>query len=334
MAERLAVTKGTQIGVETTSGTAVPADKALQMLMIDLTVETETKSFRGNGRQFANTVRINKDSTSGKWDMKDADGTPAASYSELVYPLSSVFGAATITTPVGATNARQWEWDVALTGPTTAKTFSVEQGDAVRAHKVAYGLFTGVNIKADREGVEASGNFIAQKLTDNATLTSTPTLLPITPILGNQWTLYRDTTSAGLGTTALTRVYNVEVDTGDIYNPHWPGNRSNTSFATHTQVAPKPTLKITMQADTAGMGGLTDIRAGTIEYFRFECIGPEVESGQNQSLIIDMACMYRDPIPFKDGEDVLEVEYMLDIVEDTTWTHAMIIDLVNALTAL
>jgi hypothetical protein len=336
MAERMSVNKGAQIGAESVPGTGVAANKALQLLDLDFAAEFDTKAFTGNGRQFVNTVRRNKDWTSGKWDMKSNEGTPAASYSELVYPWSAVHGAATITTPGGGTISRQWAWDVALTGPTTAKTFTVEQGDSVRAHKAAYVLPTGWNLKADREGVGASGNFIAQALSDGISMTNAPTLLPITPILGADWTLYRDSTSGGIGGTALSRVYSVELDYPDIYAASWPGNQAaaTNSFATHVQVAPKPVLKITQQADTTGMTGLADIRAGTTEYFRFQCVGALIEGAINQKLIIDCAAQYADKIEIKDGDDVVEVTYILTIVEDTTWTHAMLLKLINTLTAL
>jgi hypothetical protein len=82
------------------------------------------------------------------------------------------------------------------------------------------------------------------------------------------------------------------------------------------------------------MTGLTDLRAGTTEFFRFECIGDILEGSITRKFIVDFAAKYSGKVDVADGDDVLEATYALELVEDATWTHAAMITAVNTQTAL
>src|SRR5262249_16263407 len=128
-----------------------------------------------------------------------------------------------------------------------------------------------------RDGVSASGAYVAQKVTDGITLTASPTRLLLSPVLGADWTVYRDATSGGLGSTQLLRVFEWEYAYTDCWAVLWPGNRaaSANTWATIVRTLPSHTLTLKVEADAAGMSSLTDARANTntTEFVRIDCVG-------------------------------------------------------------
>ena len=62
-----------------------------------------------------------------------------------------------------------------LAGADLFDTAFPEQGDAIRAHKFGYGLFTGFGYKATRKDCSFTGKLIAQQLTDGISMTGSPT---------------------------------------------------------------------------------------------------------------------------------------------------------------
>lgn len=437
MAERQLASRIIQYAIESTAarGTPVAASKQAALLMYEISPQTETKSFGAHGRLHSQDVQLLHDWVNGTYAFKSPEGEEAVSYAELAYVLAGLVGAPVITTPAGAQNARQMVFDMPLVAPRNPVTKTVQVGDTggVRTHQAAYVLETGLTLKADPTKVAGSGNLIAQAMTDPATLTPTPTRLPIvnSEIMGTDWSIYRDYTSAGLGSTKLSRCYEYGFDYTDVYAPHWTGDRAQgADFAVHVDNPGfKSGLSLLLQADANGMTGLSDLRAQQLLYVRWEAIGALIDNlqvltiaggptggtftltykGQTTAAIaynataaavasalqllsgigangctvsgssggpwtvaftgtlaqdttllthtdsftggtspslgivqttyarrctIDAACRYRNKIDIKDGNDVLEVQYDLELVEDPTWGHAAMVTLVNTLTAL
>jgi hypothetical protein len=120
------------------------------------------------------------------------------------------------------------------------KTYTLEYGDSVRAHKASYLVFSGFTIQATRDAVDITGDCFAQAFQDAITLTGSPTRLTDMPIIGKHWTLYRDSAFGSLGNTTLDRVYDFEFGYTEVYAPHWSAKRANSSFATHVVKNPDP----------------------------------------------------------------------------------------------
>lgn len=340
MPERASVNELLQLGLESVVGTAVAANRQMALFEVVATGEYDPKPFAGEGRKQAAAVLPNKDWVTAKWSTKGNAGD-AVSYTEIVYVLASLFGRPTPTTHAGGTNSKDWTFDAPLQGspanPTA--TYTAQQGSAAHAHQFAGFLFTDITIKGNRDGVSASGSCIAQTLTTNNALSSSPTKLLTDPILGADWTVYRDTTSAGLGTTQLLRVFEWEYAYTNVWGVIWPGNKvaSGNTWAALVELDPKHTARIKVEADAQGDTGFSDVRAGTTEFYRIDCKGQVFvapDNAINRELKIDIAGKVNAAIPLTDGNDLLEEDILLEVVEDTTWGHAALIVATNLVAAL
>ncbi len=331
MSEIITINQSTQIGVETTPGTAVPANKLLESVSITPQIKLAQKAFRKQGRRFTSTVVPSKDYT-------EAKIAGDATYTESVYLFSSIFGAATIN--VHGTTGHDWLWTPPLTGSVTPKTVTVQQGDSVRARQFAYGLVTGISEKYTRDDVTLSGTMIGQQMTDDGTptMTASPTAPGLIPVTGSQWSVWIDTTSAGLGVTQYLRVLEVTWSYDNAFGALWTGNNTLSSFATHVDLAPKASMKILMEADAQGMGLLADARAGTMLYVQVQAVGAKFEAGSpgvSYTRQVQMSgIVAAEPSAYEDKEGIYAIEWTLDAVEDTTWGKAISILTTNMLAAL
>lgn len=319
MAERASVFQGVQIGVETTSGTSVAASKLLTSMeivpQIDLTIDT----FRPMGNKYITVAAAAKELTSAQVRGK-------LTYTEIVYPLSSLFGAGVIT---GA-GPFTWVFSPGSTAADAFKTFTIEQGNAVRAEKWTYGLFTGLSITGSRDGFDIRGTMQGQAVTDGITMTTTPTAIALVPVLGKDVSVFYDATSAGLGTTKLGRVLSLEFNFNDKYSPLWAVDNTQASFVAQVERAPTANIKLIVEADAAGMALLTDARAGTYAYVRI--VGTQ---GTN-SLTFDCAVKHVKPDPYRDQDGVYAIGWNLQLAHDQAWGtgKSMVVTAINGLAGL
>jgi DNA-dependent RNA polymerase auxiliary subunit epsilon len=328
MADVITINQSTQIGVESTPGTAVPANKLLESISIEPTIELTQKAFRKQGRRFSSLVVPSKDYTSAKI-VGDSQ------YSEGVYLYSSVMGAATIAA-VGA-SGHSWTWTPPLSGSVVPTTFTVQQGDSVRARQFAYGLVTGITEKFTRDGVTIDGTMLGQQMKDDGTVTMTasPTAVGLEPILGSQWSLFIDSTSAGIGTTQMLRVLEADFMYDSVYGPLWTGNATLASYATHVDLAPKAQMKILLEADAQGMALLANARAGTTLYVQITATGTVFQTSTNYTHQIQFAGQVSGkPSAYEDKEGIYAIEWTLDAIEDTNWGKAIDVSYINMQAAL
>lgn len=328
MPERSALTQGVQVGVEATPGTNVAANKKLISIGIEPAISMDMQRFRPMGQKFASII------TPGK-EWVEADLSGAGTYTELLYPLASVLVAPGAPTVVDV-NARRWDFQPSSVAEDTVKTFTVEQGGVVRAHKFNYGLVTELELTFNRDGVEVGGSMIGQRISDNIALTAGPTTLPEVPILPTDLDVWVDTTSGGLGTTKQTRVLEATISIGDRFNPVWVLNSANTSFVAHVESEPSAQVTLLMEADTQGMTPLTTARAGATRFVRIKGTSPTLAGSTTEpySFIFDGACKVSEPGDFSDEDGVYAIEWTMDLVHDTTWGKAFLASLTNKETAL
>jgi hypothetical protein len=329
MPERTTVSQHVQIGVETTEGTAVAANKQLQALSIALTPQIETNRFRPMGTKLDTLVVPGKD-----WTKADLSGV--ATYDEIIYPLASALvdpGAPTTT----GTTGKLYTYEPSAITEDTVKTYTVEQGSAVRAQKAAGLIVTDLGIKWDRNAnsVDLSGSGMAQQFTDGITLTATPTSIPLVPILPKDISVYADTTAAGLGTTKLLRPLSGEFALGGRFGPLWVLNAALASYAAHVELAPDITLKLLLEADAAGMGYLTNARAGTSIFVRIEAVGAVIGAGPaTYKATFDFALKVESVDSLADVNGVYAVGYSMRGVYDATWAKFLSFKLINSTTSL
>ncbi len=330
MAERSSLTQGVQVGVETTPGTNVAANKKFNSIGISPAVNVDMQRFRSMGNKYATIV------TPGK-EMVEADIEGVGSYSELLWFFSSVIVAPGAPVTVDTT-ARQWDFVSATSAEDTIKSFTVEQGGPVRAHKFNYGIVTELELTFNRDGIEVGGSMLGQRISDGITMTGSPTSPPEIPILPTDIDVWLDATSAGLGTTKLLRVLEASWKLGDRFNPVWVLNSANNSFVAHVESEPTAELTLSMEADAAGMAQLTQMRAGQTKYIRIKGTSPTLAGASTAfySLTLDCAAKVKDVGDFSDEDGVYAIEWTFELTHDAAWGtgKAFTAQLVNKETTL
>lgn len=309
------VFQGIQIGPESTPGTAVAATKKLLGISINPGIKAEVNTFRPSGNKYATVAALGKE-----W-MEAGISSDAPTYDELAYLLASLVGDPVITTPLGATKARQHVFTPNADEEDDVITYTVEFGDANRGARFPYGLVTGLTLDVSRSRNSLSGSMIGQRYKDDVTLTTASvTSLPLVPILPSDCSIYLADTQAGLaGATALKNPFSGSWSLTGRHNPKWVLNRSNTSFKEHVEVAPELRANLLLEVDDEGMGLLTQLRSGATKWLRLEWIGQEIETNHNHSLQIDMACKVSSVEDFSDQDGIYAVGWEMTGAHDATW---------------
>ncbi len=158
------VLQTTQIGAESTSGVAVPALKRMRAMSIAANFgDVDIEEFRPEGFNVNTFTIYNRERVAAA-----LSGKPT--YTEFVYPLSGLWGAANISTPGGATNARDWVFTPPSFAGSSAVTFTVEKKGVNRSYRFAYGLVNqlGYTItrSPDSNSIDMSGNMLGKRIED------------------------------------------------------------------------------------------------------------------------------------------------------------------------
>lgn len=337
MPERSTIAQRVQIGVETTPGTAVAATKNLLALSIGLNVAEDIHTFQPKGAKYPTVVYNGR-------EWADCDVAGDATYSELQYPMSSALCTPVVSqlmdsaTPTGA---YKWVYDPLTFGADTVKTFTVEQGDAVRAHRASNMIVTAFGLRFDRKGVTVTGDGYAAAIEDGITLTSSGvTSIPTIPIQPTHLDVYLDNTSGGLGTSKQLRVLSGSWEVTGRYAGLFVVDSTQPSFVAHVEKDPGSTFKLKVEADAAGMAMLNKFRAGSTQFLRLAAKGPKIYTGGTSpadvynSLTVDVAGKVSAVSKFEDSDGVYAVEFTFTTVHDATWNKAFRVELVNTQTAL
>jgi hypothetical protein len=143
--------------------------------------------------------------------------------------------------------------------------------------------------------------------------------------------VYVDSTSAGLGTTKMTRDFNAVLRVNDRFGTVWPINSANASFASHVNTEPTVQMELTMAADTQGMGFLTNARAGDTRYIRLSALSTENAGAATAKydLLIDMAGKISNIAAFDDQDGVKVLTYTFDAVYDSSWGSGQYLKIQN-----
>jgi hypothetical protein len=341
MPERQTVSQVQQIGKETTPGTGVAATRRLGSISLAPGVAAEANMFRPQGAKFATVQALNRE-----WTEGDVSGQPT--YDEVIYPLAGVFGAPTtsqLMDSATATGAYQHVFSPKTDQADTPLTFTLEQGDATQAEKMAHLLFTGFSLDISRAEVSMGGSFFAQAIQKAITLTAGLSLpAALNPILPGHFSLYTAATAALLGTTQtqLLRVVSASPAVGDKYAPAWFVNAANASFGAYVEPSDGPSsdMGLTVEADAAGMVFLDRIRDGQTIFLRLEAKGgPNIYNAGTQLNLTrrfawDMAIKAREVAPWSDEDGIYGLPFTFQMAHDTTWGKSQQITVVNTVPTL
>lgn len=315
---RAAINEVAQIGVETTFNTPVAASKLLRAFVWTTGGKPTTKQFRGTGRQYPSSSALLTEMSSGKI-------AGPGDFAQMIYPFSSLWGAPTFTLHGASTTAYDAVWTPPLTGSyaSSAKSYTVQVGDAIDAEQYAGVTFTGYNYSFNRkQEVTFGADFIAPAFTDGITLTATPTAVEEAPMTGAQMDVYLDTTSAGIGATRLTDVLKCENKASGYYDAYWPLNRASNTYGAILDKEKKHDFSLTLQANSTAIAMRSSyLETGSITYVRVMGVGQVIDATHsvNATLTHDMALFCSNMAEFSDEEGVYAVKYDFVIAEDPTW---------------
>lgn len=318
MAERTSITQIVQIGPEVTPGTAVAATKKLSSVAINLSPDGNVNTYKASGNKFPSIAALGKE-----WTGGDLEGAPT--YTELMYLLSMILGLPTTS----GTGPYTHVWDIKTSDVQEPKSFTVEYGSSMRAHRSAGLVLPELSMEINREEASLGGSVLAKAIEDAFTLTPALSAIALRPMLPNHFSIYSDATQAGLGTTKLLRALNAEFTLGDRFSALWPINAAETSYATTYEGEPSSELTLTMEADAAGMAYLPVLRNGETRYIRIEAIG----SGDDE-FRMDLACKVADMYDFSDEDGIYAVEWSFGLFADPVWGKVGEITLVNDIAAI
>ncbi len=329
MPERATITQGVQLGVETTPGTTVPANKFLNSLDIDPELHFDIQKFQPTGQKFSSIVVPGKE-----WAEASVKGV--VSYSEIIYIMNGLLAAAA---PVqnGATTAWTTTSKPAGRAADTVKTFTIEQGDANRAQRFSYAVFSEGVFTFNRASTDFTGKIFGQAIADAVTLTASPTGIEEKPVIPNQVDVFIDSTSAGIGTTKMLRVLEAKISITNRFGPLWVLNSALGSFAAHVELDPVVSVDLQVEADAQGMALLSTLRAGTTQYLRVKATSPDLAGvGFNYSVVFDIACKVSGVSTYSDQEGVYAITWTNEGIYDPNWNsgQALSVAATNKQTAL
>ena len=335
MPERATINEVVQIGIEGTAGVAAVANRLLLSTSIELKGAGNINEFAPAGYKFATDTAIGKEWATGDISQEVAD------YEALAYLLAGCVryaGTPTLQagTAVTAGSAYTWTFTPSSASEDTIKTYTVEQGSSVRAHKAPYGLVNGLEISFDREKVSVSGDLIGAQLQDGITLSTLSGTVSSVPILPNTIDVYMDSVAGSIGTTKLTRAFSGSFKYGDRFSTGWPLNSAGTSFAFHVEKKPSAELRLTVEADAAGMALLSAARTSATRYFRIAATGGTIlnqgGTAYRYLLQIDTYAEVVEPVAFSDEDGVYAAQFTLRPIHDSTLGRAFQITLRNTQT--
>jgi hypothetical protein len=340
-------TQRLQYGVEVAPGTAVPADRLLSSLSVSLNPQVESDSFRPKGFKYPTVVTPNKE-----WGGGDLEGT--ATYDEVVVPLSSVLGKATVAEAMDgatATGAYRWSFSPDSSAADDPAIFTLEEGDSSIAERMTHAMVTDFDLDISRSEVSLGGSLFGQRVETGIVQTAgaTPLAADLVPILPGQVCIYIADTPAALESapgvsdpakrqgTALS----VHPSIGGRFDPVWYLNCVLPSFGTYVE-APEPdfTLDYMVEANAAGLEWLDHFRTGKTQFVRVEATGPRIYEGATAAedvyyrLTWDFAVKTLEPGEKSDEDGVYAIAPSLQVVHDPTWGKASEVTVTNKVAAL
>lgn len=321
MTDRAKVLEAVQIGLETTPGTAVAAPTNIRSVSVDTKIGGAAEFFKPDGHKFNTLSELNME-----WSTFALNGKPT--YTEICWFLAMMFGNPAPASSGVAVKTRTYEMlDTTILTP---KTATIMKGSSVRAQKLAYGLLHDLGLTFSRSaGLALTGAGIGQLFTDGITLTASPADVPLVPIVGKQLDFFIDADAASLGTTKMLRAFHVEPSITGVYGPLWAINSALPSFAAHIDLAPTTAVKVTLEADAAGMAYLSQWRADSTIFARLKATGPVIDTAIPYSYTHDMALGIKSMSPDEDESGVTVVTMECELTKDSTWGKALEIVVVN-----
>ena len=326
MTERSDVVEGLQIGVESTPGTAVAANRKIRFWDARPQLQTESESRRPMGIKWPVAEVPTREWV--QWQVE----SNAVDYTDITYLLASLL-TNPVSAQIAATSGYTHTFTPAVGALDAPRTLTIEQGQAARAHRAAFGMCTELVLEISRTGVSLRGQLVSRALEDDFTLTGSPLDLAERPTLPNEWSIYSDTTSAGLGGTKLGRIISARITLGNRFSPVWAIDAAESSWADRVEAVPTGEVELMLAMDASAGTLLADLRNRVRKFWRFDGQGgtDSIEAGADYVFAIDGAFDVRNFQEIGEDNGLVVGRCTLGLATDTTWGKAIEIALNNTL---
>lgn len=324
---RGSVNRQVQIGVESTPGTPVAANKLLPSMSLTLSPEIDNKEYRAQGWKM---------STANKIIHFDGAATLAGplNYTEIVYLLNTIV-TGVIATPSGGTNSRTHTFSPTATGTDAFKTLTIQEGDATAAVQMAYSLLTDFELRANDDGADVTGSLIGYAPT-NTTLTGAPSTIAQMPIGPREIDVYIDPTFGALGTTKVSDALAFSFALGNKQVKKRVLNTTYQSFKETVESVPTLSASFTTEHNLQSRNLFATVTAASnpTNYVRLKATGATIEAALKYTVQLDLAAQIID---MNQGEtnSVWDYTYVLNPIYDSSFGNKLFEIMVqNTLTAL
>lgn len=294
-----------QVGLETTRGTAVAADKKLvgSLTMTPNVTWHRPIDERNSLAEFRRSIAVAQ--------MTRLRYEADATYHQLADILSmAVKGAITPTTPGGGTNSRDWTFTPTLTAKQVQDAYTFEYGDDIQTWESAFTIIENLELSiALNEVVTLRADMFA-KFAAKTTFTASISDPTVTEVVANNAKIYIDGTYANLGTTqqaSLLAGATIRLPNGVTPVKYADGDLE---FSSVSEQRRHLEIEMDLISSTAAITEYDAYVAGTDRAIRIELVGPVIEGSLNYTLTIDAFGKYvtePDVWGERDGEDIMRL---------------------------
>jgi hypothetical protein len=320
------VNRQVQVGVETTPGTAVAANKVLPSMSMTITPQTRTKEIRSQGFKPVT-------------DLQQLGGfseialTGPLNYTEIIYILNMIV-TGVITTPGGGTTSRQHTFSPTAQGTDAFKTLTVQEGDSTAATQAAGTFLKDWGFSAADGGVDITGTLNGRYPTA-VSLTGSPTSVAQLPVSPREIDIYIDPTFGAIGTTKVTDGLNLSYGITDKQAMKFVLNTTFSSYSESIEVVPTQTWSFITEHNAQSRAIFALISTGNaVQYMRMKATGPLIEAAINYKFQIDVPVKIKATVQ-EDNDGVWGYRYDCMPKYDSAFGNKLWeIQVINTITAL
>lgn len=323
-----------RLGYEGTIGTTAAAYTRLLSASFNASVQYGGRDpFKPTGSRYASFIPPGRE-----WAQVAVTG--AANYNEMHFFLASHLGAAGgSATTNNADGSYNWALGPGGTTVLVPPTFTLEQGDSTRMHRVNACFTPDFGLTWNRDDVNFTATMMGQRLSDNPGFTANPVAGgTVVPILPDNTYIYLCTTMAQAATATtnssllLGRATEGQLSSSGMFAPFWAVRGDKTSFSEVLNGNPTITLSLTAMADGTAMALVTGARTGTRYFVKLQTTSA-VLAGTTATNFYDFSLQFAGEVleigDFTESENGYAIPITLGLVEDSTSGTAWRFDLRN-----
>jgi len=230
-----------------------------------------------------------------------------------------------------ATNTRRWLWTPSQSADDAVKTFSIEKGSSVGASRFTYGLFTDFDLSVTPATISASARLFGRAIEDGVSMSGSMTDIALEPVAVKEGSVWIG--SSILGMTRMTRVLELGFSIHGMHLPVFTIDDSQSSYSADVAGEASLPCRIVLEQNSDAVTAMTDLRARSERFIRFQFIGSSIETGYVRMIRITMPFRYRNPARGDSG-GVYAATFDIEGCYNSTLGSALEIEVFNDLASL